>query len=313
MKVLVTGAAGYIGDAVIQNLTQKNHDVVALDNMLYTNSYMRPGVNFYRMDVRHSDDLRWLARAHKDIDCVIHLAAIVGDGACAAHPEATVAINEDATREIAKLWPSARFIMASTCSVYGKNNELLDEESITNPLSLYAGTKLASEKYVKEREDYVIFRLGTVYGISTPFARIRNDLVGNVLAFKAWEKSPLKVFGGEQWRPLIHVVDVARIVADSIEMSFKGTYILSEKNYKIIEIAETISSVMSCDIQKTESKFEDLRNYKVDNNKLSSEGLVADISLLGGIKNTFDILGRGVIKDVWLDDYHNERFLRGIS
>ena len=129
MKVVVTGGAGYIGDCVVENLIQSGHDVIVLDNLLYTDSYMRPGLTFYFMDVCSHNDLEWLARAHPDVDAVVHLAAIVGDAACAEDPEHTVEVNDEATLHLTNLWPRARFIFASTCSVYGKNDDILDEFS----------------------------------------------------------------------------------------------------------------------------------------------------------------------------------------
>ena len=104
-----------------------------------------------------------------------------------------------------------RIIFLSTCSVYGAQDGLLDEESSINPLSEYASSKIQAEEYLKDTNS-VIFRLGTLFGISDEFSRIRLDLVVNILVTKALTDEKLTVFGGEQWRPLLHVNDVANAI-----------------------------------------------------------------------------------------------------
>ena len=116
---------------------------------------------------------------------------------------------------------------------------LLDEESSINPLSEYASSKIQAEEYLKGTNS-VIFRLGTLFGISDEFSRIRLDLVVNILVTKALTDGKLTVFGGEQWRPLLHVNDVANAIENVLDKDIKGVYNLHHKNYKIIDIAEAI-------------------------------------------------------------------------
>lgn len=313
MRVLVTGGAGYIGDVVVENLLKQGYDVTVIDSLLYTDSYMRPGINFVRTDIRN--DKLVIDMAKKGFwDIVIHLAAIVGDGACQANPEETVSINEDFVGRLVDVLPSwTRLIFASTCSVYGSNNDLLDENSPTNPLSLYAGTKLNAEKQVRRHSNHVIFRLGTLFGISSPFGRIRADLVANILAFKACMGEGLTVFGGEQWRPLIHVKDVGRIFAESANENYKGTFILSHKNYKIVDVASTVTKLINNHggLQITDMKFEDIRNYKVSNRKAFRTGIKATLTLSEGICEIIDVYkDQGRIKNPWISKYHNAKFIK---
>ena len=141
--------------------------------------------------------------AEFDPDSVIWLAAIVGDGACAVNPENALKLNQESIRWISENFKK-RIVFTSTCSVYGRQDGLLAEDSPTNPLSVYASTKLNAEQYLKDK-DSVIFRLGTLHGVSDQFSRIRMDLVVNILSLKGMLGEPLSVFGGEQWRPLLHV------------------------------------------------------------------------------------------------------------
>jgi nucleoside-diphosphate-sugar epimerase len=312
MKVLVTGGAGYIGDSVVENLLRLGHKVWVVDNLLYTDSYMRPGCEFTKCDVRSPEFFSILNDNYWD--AVVHLAAIVGDGACQANPEETASVNEEFVKDLVKSTRgSTKLIFASTCSVYGANNEWLNEDSPTNPLSLYAGTKLNAETHIARHPSHVIFRLGTLFGISTPFGRIRADLVANILAFKACEEQKLTVFGGEQWRPMLHVRDAGRIFAEAVDSDYTGTFILSHKNYKISEVAQTIMDIIDSagGVEVTDMKFEDLRNYKVSNEKAEFHSIESNISLNEGVIEIlvkYKIEGR--IKNPWLTQYHNAKFIK---
>ena len=316
MRVLVTGGAGYIGDSVVETLLEMGCQVSVVDKLLYSDSYMRPGVDFHNIDILSPDFVHFLMR--NKYDAIVHLAAIVGDGACASNPDLTVRTNEDIVRDITDyilyFHPNTRLIFASTCSVYGVNNETLDEDSVTQPLSLYAGTKLNAEKAIEGSgiKNYVIFRLGTLFGLSTPFARIRADLVANILAFRACEGRDLTVFGGEQWRPLIHVRDVGRIFAEAVDDDYTGKFVLSHRNYKIADIADEIMENVSTSsrLVKTEAKFEDLRNYKVNNTKSLQNGILTHLTLKDGIRELEQAYRSGRIKDPWILPYHNAKFMK---
>jgi len=319
--ILVTGGAGYIGDCTVEHLLNHGCKVVVVDNLTYGGAYMRgvdnTKLHFFNMDITGGglDELFDKFR----FDAVVHLAAIVGDGACAVNPERTIKVNEEATLEIAALCEiyGTRLIFASTCSVYGANNDELNEESPTNPLSLYAGTKLNAEGFVKKVDNHLIFRLGTLFGLSTEHARIRCDLVANILTYKAMQGNNLTVFGGEQWRPMLNVLDAGRIFAEACMTKDTGTFILSFKNYTIFEVAEqiidTCSLVVNVGMEVTESKFEDLRNYKVSKNKLTKETLFLPmIGLDEGIADMRDIMMQGRIADVWNTAFHNARYVKEV-
>jgi len=285
---------------------------------MYGGAYMRgvgnTNLHFYNLDIT---DIRLdQIFAKHNPDAVVHLAGIVGDGACQVNPERTIEVNETAVKTIADLCRDfdSRLIFASTCSVYGVNNDILDENSPTNPLSLYAGTKLNAEKFVACVDNHIIFRLGTLFGLSTEHARIRCDLVVNILTYKAMQGNNLTVFGGEQWRPLLNVLDTGRIFAEAALSDEIGTYILSYENYKIIDLAkqvqDTCSLVADVKIDITESKFEDLRNYKVDRSKmLKQSNFLPVINLDHGIADMRDVMMQGRIADVWNLAFHNAKYM----
>lgn len=313
MRILVTGGAGYIGDAVVEFLLGYHYDVVVLDDLIYGGTYMRD-VEFIRADITDFDKMREVFE-NGEFDSVVHLAALVGDGACAIDPRRTSEVNLRATENLVRLCNefNTRFVFASTCSVYGANNDVLDEFSKTNPLSVYAQTKLAAEHIiVSESRNYTIFRLGTLFGMSTDHARIRCDLVANILTYRAARGETLEVHGGEQWRPLLHVKDAARAFALAAVGQFHcGLFVLSYKNYTIIELAEEIvKTVGNGDIKSTPRAFEDLRNYKVDNLTALLAGFEPQYTVQDGVREMHEVLKSGRISDIWSPEFHNAQYMR---
>jgi len=304
VNILIVGGAGYVGGGIVDKL-KKHHQVTVYDSLIYEESY-RKDVNFVYGDVRDQSKLLKLFKNH---DAVIWLAALVGDGACAINPELTFEINTDSVKFLAENFKK-RIVFLSTCSVYGAQDGLLNEDSSINPLSEYASSKVQAEEYLKGSNS-IIFRLGTLFGISDEFSRIRLDLVVNILVTKALTEGKLTVFGGEQWRPLLHVNDVANAIEQTIDSETNGIFNLHYKNFKIIDIAEAIvNKVDSAIIQTTPMKFQDARNYQVSSEKLFSEtGFKAEIDLNTGINEIYDLIANNRIKNVNHKRYSNQNFL----
>ena len=174
----------------------------------------------------------------------------------------------------------------------------------------YASSKVQAEEYLTD-SNAIIFRLGTLFGISDEFSRIRLDLVVNILVTKALTEGKLTVFGGEQWRPLLHVVDVANAIAHTIESDVTGIFNLHYKNFKIIDIAQAIiEKVPSASIETTPIKFQDARNYQVSSEKLYQEsGFKASTNLSKGIEEVYDLISNNRIKNVHHNRYSNQNFL----
>jgi nucleoside-diphosphate-sugar epimerase len=256
--------------------------------LLYESRYLK-NIKFIKGDIR---DINLLSQIVNNYDCIIWLAALVGDGACAINPELTTEINYKTVKWLVNNY-NGKIVFTSTCSIYGINHDIIEEDAKPNPLSVYAKTKLEAEQYIINNYDnYLIFRLGTLFGLGDEHSRIRLDLVANVLTMKAILGEKLSVFGGEQWRPLLHVKDVSTAILYSLENNIKGLYNLSYQNYTIKNIAETIKTIVpNADIVYTELNFEDLRNYKVKNDKFLKTGWCPKHSLREGIveiKNLFN-------------------------
>ena len=255
MNVLIVGGAGYVGGA-ITDLLIKKYNVSVYDNLLYEEQFMKD-CQFIYGDIREEKKLKKL---FKKYDAVIWAAALVGDGACNINPRLTNKLNYDSVKFLKKNF-KGKIIFFSTCSVYGAQNNILNEKSPTNPLSLYALTKLKSEKILKDT-NATIFRLGTLFGLSDQFSRIRMDLVVNTLTAKAYLENKIYVYGGEQYRPLLHVKDVANAVHCAlVRKSVKGIFNLSLGNYKIFDLAKEVKKhFRKLVVIKQPITFQDTRN-----------------------------------------------------
>lgn len=294
-KILIVGGAGYIGGFVTDLLMENSYnEITVYDNLMYETRYMKQ-VNFIYGDVL---DTEKLSKIIQDYNIVIWLAAIVGDGACAVNPELTYKNNFESVKWLVDNY-KGKIVFTSTCSVYGMNNDLIAEDAIPNPLSAYASTKLKAEQYIiANSNDYLIFRLGTLYGISDAFSRLRFDLVANILTLKAVRGETLNVFGGEQWRPLLHVRDVAYAIEYCLKNNIHGLYNLSECNVRISDLAGVIGNhVSNTKIESTDMKFEDLRNYKVKNDKILATGWRPKENLDAGIVEMVKIFQENRVKN----------------
>jgi len=305
MKILVVGGAGYVGGGIVDTLSKKN-EITVYDSLIYESAF-RKDVNFIYGDIR---DYKKINSILNNFDAVVWLAALVGDGACSINPTLTHEINSETVKNLVKNF-NGKIIFLSTCSVYGAQEGVLDENSEVNPLSEYASSKLIAEKYLEE-SDAIIFRLGTLFGISDQFSRIRLDLVVNILTTKALVDKKMSVFGGDQWRPLLHVKDVANAIEHNISSNTKGIFNLHYKNFKIIEIAEKIKEKISdVSIETTPLPFQDARNYQVSSDKLKLEtGFEASIELNQGIEEMYNLISSNRIKDINDPRYSNQNYLQ---
>lgn len=222
-RVLVTGGAGYLGSIVAAQLLERGLRVRVLDSLLFGAEALDglasdANCELIRGDVR---DIESVVRAMSGCDTAIHLAGIVGDQACEANRPLAIEVNGAATRMLADVAPRCgvhRFLFASSCSVYGSNRVTVSESSKLRPLSLYAQTKVDSEKILLEARTRnfapTVLRLGTLFGLS---ACMRFDLVVNLLVARAMSSGRITIRNGWQWRPLVHVRDAARAFLACLE------------------------------------------------------------------------------------------------
>ncbi len=306
MKILIVGGAGYVGGAVTDLLKENaDNEIIVYDILLYESLYQK-NINFINGDIRNYS----LLKKYLDwADVVVWMAALVGDGACSINPLITKEINCDTVRYLSQNF-DGKIVFFSTCSVYGAQDNVLNENSPTDPLSVYASTKLEAEK-ILESKNALIFRLGTLFGVGDSYSRIRMDLVVNVLTAKAINDKKLTVFGGRQFRPLLHVKDAARVIEESVRSNRKGIYNLHLENTKIIDLAEKIKNLfLDVKVEKIDMKFQDSRNYQADGTKLRKDfKFRPKYSVEYGVNEIKKLILEKRIIDINDPRYTNQKFL----
>lgn len=308
-NILLVGGAGYVGGAVTQLLSNNtNYNLTVLDSLIYEESY-RKNINFINCDIR---DYQKINNIFKNFDVVIWMAALVGDGACEIDKSLTYEVNVNAVKNLTNNY-NGKIIFFSTCSVYGHKDSIIDETSSLNPLSTYAKSKIDAEN-ILNKSNAIIFRLGTLFGLSDDFSRIRMDLVVNLLTMKSIKEKKIKVFGGDQYRPLLHVKDVARAVESVLEKDIFNycIYNLSYKNFKIIELAKMIkSNFENIELILDTQMFQDTRNYKVSSEKFNSfYNFIYNFDVNYGVNELKKIISENRIVDLSNPRYSNVDFLK---
>ena len=324
-RVLVVGGAGYIGSLLVERLLEDGYSVRVLDCLLYGDEALRsvqnhPGFELIVGDCRKIQDV---VRAMRGVDSVIHLAAIVGDQACDEDHETALEINYAATRmlvEIAKGHGVSRFLFASSCSVYGATDLELDEKAAVQPLSLYARTKVDSERALLEAGSDAfhptVLRFATVFGLSY---RPRFDLAVNVLTAKAWREGVVTINNKEQWRPFIHVRDLVEAIVQVLQAPVRlvsGEVINvgdQRLNHTLADVVDIIRGVFPA-VQVEYIESPDRRNYRVRFDKLLRKtGFRARYTVLDGVEEMKKALDESVIADYTDVRYHNQRYLKTVG
>jgi nucleoside-diphosphate-sugar epimerase len=323
--VLVVGGAGYIGSVLCRKLLAAGSKVRVLDCLIYGDRAIRELLENPRFELHAADcrNLRAVAAAVKGVEAIVHLAAIVGDPACEQDRRGALEINYAATRlliEAAKGYGVERFVFASTCSVYGAADEQMDERGAVAPLSLYAATKAGSERALLEACDRrfqpVILRLATVFGHSP---RPRFDLLVNLLTAQAHRERRITIYNGEQWRPFLHVEDVAAGIVAVLRAPPQAVsgevFNLGDNrlNCTLAGVAARIQeSFPACAVEHVSNQ--DRRNYRVSFDKVRRRaGFEASWTLEAGIRQMQRVLEGEEAPDHGNPLYHNQRYLQQLG
>jgi len=322
-RVLVTGGAGYIGSHVVQKLLARGHAVQVVDNYLYGGQglidlFNHPRLEMIEGDIRSRETMRSAVRG---ANRVIALAALVGDAACELDVNRTISINQEATQLLAEVCREEgvqRVVFASSCSVYGANsNGMLDETSWLNPVSVYAKTRIRSEEILLEQIDrfsVTVLRLATVFGLSS---RMRLDLLVNTFTANGFFDGKIRVFGGQQYRPNLHVQDAAEafiLAAMAPDEKVRGeTFNVGDEslNYTVLEIAKLVQGEMphvEVEIAEGES---DQRNYRVKFDRIREVlGFRTRFAVEDGIREMMHAFRDWAVLAPAGEWYHNFRYLK---
>lgn len=319
--VTVTGGAGYIGAPLCEELLRTGRKVRALDVLLHGQDDIAAGleakgVEVVRGDIRDHDVRR---RALDGADAVVHLAAIVGDPACAKDPELSNDVNLEGTRGLIADADAAgvgRFVFASTCSNYGRMDDPavpITEEGKLAPVSLYAEQKVGMEQLLLDGDTGDLMptclRFSTVYGVAP---RMRFDLTVNEFTRDLWAGRELEVFGEQFWRPYVHVRDAGRAVCTVLdtapEVVTRQVFNVGRpgQNYRKADLVQEIDRQVGRGKVTFVKKDEDPRDYKVSFDKIRAVlGFETTMTVPDGIAEVIAGLDAGVFGDPFDDKYRN--------
>jgi nucleoside-diphosphate-sugar epimerase len=323
-RVLVTGGAGYVGSVLVPKLLASGHDVTVLDLYLYGPDVLRSvsgasGLREIRGDMRDRQTVRDAVAGATD---VIHLACISNDPSFELDPDLGRSINYDCFPmlvEEAKAAGVSRFVYASSSSVYG----LRDEENVTEdlelrPLTDYSKYKALCEEILLEARESgftaLVLRPATVCGYSP---RLRLDLTVNILTNHAVTNRAIRVFGGSQMRPNIHIEDMADLYVRSLDWdagSIDGRiYNAGYHNRRVIDIAESVRSIVGHDVTIGIEPTDDNRSYHISSAKLKRElGFQATRSIEDAVGDLLVAFEAGNVPDSMTDErYYNIKTMQG--
>jgi nucleoside-diphosphate-sugar epimerase len=296
-RVLITGGAGYIGSMLAPMLLAEGHQVTIFDSLVYgalplLGFSIEPNLQIIKGDVR---DAPAVARAVKENDWILHLAAVVGYPACAADPHLSTTTNLDGTRNVVEaMGKSQRLIFASTGSTYGKIEGVATEETPIAPLTLYGKTKRDAEMVIRDsNKEHVILRFATVFG-SSP--RMRIDLLVNDFVYQALHNRQIVLFEGYFRRTFLHSRDAAAVypfAMANFDRMCGNVYNVGDEsmNYTKRDIALKIKEYVDYYLHEAEIGTDpDQRDYEVDYSRLRSLGFRAKVGLDEGILELVKIL-----------------------
>ncbi|MFH1944798.1 MAG: NAD(P)-dependent oxidoreductase [Acidobacteriota bacterium] len=323
--ILVTGGAGYIGSWVVRQILQDGRRVLVVDNLSFggeslVDVWTHPDFDFINADITSLRDMKSIFSEHQ-ISAVIHLAAVVGDPACARQPDLAERVNKTASEQLLDLSQRhrvERFIFASTCSNYGRMEDpdgFVDETSPLAPISLYAEQKVGFEKLllneIQKKESFspTCLRFSTAYGVSP---RMRFDLTLNEFTKELSLGRALDIFGEQFWRPYCHAHDLARAVLTVLQsppekVAFNVFNVGdSSENYQKKTLVQEISKVIPESDVKYFQKDEDPRDYRVSFEKIKREiGFVIKSTVREGIREIHALIQSGIITDPDSSRYKN--------
>jgi nucleoside-diphosphate-sugar epimerase len=320
--VLVTGGAGYLGSTLVADLLAGGNLVRVLDSLAVGDGssivqlWGREGFQFVSGDVRERSVRE---AALRDVDAVVHLAAIVGDPACSRDPDLARAVNLDATRALLEACAAGsvrRFIFASTCSNYGKmvdGDAYATEDWELRPVSLYAETKVAAELDVlavaKPGFASTCLRFATVYGASP---RMRFDLTVNEFTRDALLTGELVVYGEQFWRPYVHVRDAARAIVAALEAasdSVAGEVFnvgATDQNLRKQDLVDLLVARLPDTKIERVAQADDPRDYRVSFEKIGATlGFAVTKTVADGVDEVLALLRSGAVADAFGDAFRN--------
>ena len=307
--ILLTGGAGYIGTVLTEELLKKNYRVVCLDRLFFGKEKLEPFLTHPHYEVVQADVRTFDPQILAQVDVVVDLASLSNDPLGELVKEKTLEINYQGrlrVNALAKQMGVKKYILASSCSIYGFNEAWCDETSAPRPLSTYAQASVRAEECLQQATpDFcvTVLRFATVFGVSY---RMRFDLAINLMTLKAFKEGAIYVLGqGMQWRPFVHVRDVAAAILRVIEAepAVVNRQVFNvganQNNKKIINLAYIIREVLPFETRVNIAPDDaDKRSYRVNFDKIANVlHFTPQHSIEDGVREIYDALKQGSIWD----------------
>lgn len=305
INILVTGGAGYIGSILVRLLLERGYRVTVLDRLFFGRDSLKDVLDQIRLV---KDDIRWFdPNILRNIDTVFDLAALSNDPIGELDPSKTYDINYRGRVRVANLSKKhgvKRYVLASTCSVYGFQQNVLNENSSVNPLTTYAKANYMAERGVLPLADknftVTVLRQATVYGFSY---RMRFDLAVNGMVKSLYKYGRIKIMkDGTQWRPFVHVKDTSNAfitVAESDREVVNGEIFnvgSNEQNIQIYNLARLIAEACNQEFKYEWYGFPDHRSYRVDFTKIREKlNYRVKYNIKDGAREVWNALENGLV------------------
>ena len=323
MKILITGGAGYVGSKLVPKLISKNFEVTVLDLMMYGENVLDQNskLQLIKGDIRNEILLEKIIPGH---DVVIHLACISNDPSFELNPKLGKSINLDAFEPLVNISRKnkvSRFIYASSSSVYGiKTEKNVTEDMSLEPLTDYSKFKGDCEKILNQYKsnDFVVttIRPSTVCGYAK---RQRLDLVVNILTNHAYHNKQIKVFGGDQLRPNVHINDMVdsylTVLNASPEKINGEIFNVGYKNQTVNELAEDVKKIIGDDVKILRTESDDNRSYHVSNEKIKDIlGFETKFTIQDAVRDIKDAFDKNLMLNSFDDKkYFNIKTMNSIK
>jgi nucleoside-diphosphate-sugar epimerase len=328
MRICIPGGAGYVGSRLVPELLKKGHEVVVIDLYLYGEDVFdqildKQNLTQIKADIR---DLNSVEKALENCDAVIHLACISNDPSFELNPTLGKSINLDAFEPFVKLAKKhgvKRFIFASSSSVYGvKTEPNVTEEMTLEPLTDYSKFKIECEKILFQHmsDDFIctVIRPATVCGHAP---RQRLDVVVNILTNLAYHTGKVKVLGGDQMRPNIHIEDMVRSymhVLDSPKEKIQGEiFNVGYHNHTVMHLGKMIQEIVGKKrtVELTVEPTNDNRSYHVSSAKIAEKlGFEPRFSIENAVEGLVEAFAEGKLPDALSDiRYINIKTMKAVN
>ena len=325
--VFVTGGAGYVGSALVPQMLSRGYRVKVLDLFIYGREVFDSIKHDANLELIQGDlrDQALLRQALPGCDAVIHLACISNDPSFELNPDLGKSINFDAFEPLVQISQAAgvkRFIYASSSSVYGVKDEPdVNEEMALEPLTDYSKYKALCEevllRYQAPGFTTVVIRPATVCGYAP---RQRLDVIVNILTNHAVNTGKIKVFGGEQLRPNIHIQDMVDLYLLLLELpsaqiagkNFNAGF----ENHRVRELAQMVQTIVGFDRVTVETvPTDDNRSYHVSSAKIARElGFVPQHTIEEAVRDLVAAFRAGKLPDsMTAPRYFNIKMMQAIN